>query len=579
MEKKDPAGFRTWFLANFSVEPLFFRIWSAVAGAFSLFLVAISPAIPVKILSVLFAAGIVGINALLARSHARADSYGPKQFAAVKKSANYFALAVFCFHSVALIFSWSAGKLDDFSYYVVYAVALACSATYLPVFLALVNKRNQEKHGLLESFQKGGRTRYRQVKLYSGPVPWVLSWVDAFVWAATLVIFVNSLFFQLYQIPSESMVPELYVGTRVFTVKTLTNPEIPLSLVKFPWVTGMNRYNQVVLNNPRYETKKERAVQDFVGNFLYMLSFTLIKNDKFDDNGSQIADPLIKRLIGLPGEKLMMVDDVVMVKTKDDARFKPLQGDSAFAYNLKSSRAVDRRRIQSLILTEDRVSKLKAWDEEKKAFTFSDAVAKLQAWRDGLAAGKIPASSGSIPATVKVKFHFDARQALTPAELDAYAAWFRTDRKGFLAELDAFLFSWKSSPAPGSAFEENALKVDLLFKLKLADVLGKALASGTAATEMDVGALNDFAFNYVQNFFDSRNFAPFPAGDAYLAKDEYFFLGDNRYNSLDCRNWSSLGRRKPLSALDPRSLEYISIAEAFSVKAGYIRGLALFAAF
>lgn len=580
MDKKPPAGFRAWFMDNFSANPLFFRVWSAAVGLYGIFLAVISPSIAVAALSVLFVAGVAGMHFFLAKSFSRGDSYGARGFGAAKKTVNYFALAIFCFHSVALILSWSAGKLSDFQYFAAYAAAFACTATYLPVFLALIDKRNQAKRGLLEAYQEGGKTKYRQVKLYSGPVPWLLSWVDAFVWAATLVIFVNSLFFQLYQIPSESMVPELYVGTRVFTVKTLTNPEIPLSLVKFPWVAGMNRYSQVVLNNPRYETKKERAVQDFVGNFLYMLSFTLIKNDKFDENGAQIADPLIKRLIGLPGERLMMVDDVVMVRTAASGTFVPLPGDSKYAYTLASKRSVDRKRVQNLVLKDDVVARLKAWDAEKGAQTLSSLVDALEAFRDGLTARKGQGARTIDPELAKLAFRFDARRAATRAELDFYASWYKADARGFLSALDGFLFSWQASPKPASLYAENSVKVNLVFKLKFTAALGAVIeGKDQAAIERAMADLNGFCSEYVQGFFDSRNFAPFPAGEVYLAADEYFFLGDNRYNSFDCRNWSNLPQRRSLTADDPYSLTYISLAEAFSVKAGYIRGLALFAAF
>ena len=57
----------------------------------------------------------------------------------------------------------------------------------------------------------------------------ILEWADALVQAACLVLLINLFFFQLYAIPSESMVPEFMVGDRVIVVKTPSGPKFPLS--------------------------------------------------------------------------------------------------------------------------------------------------------------------------------------------------------------------------------------------------------------------------------------------------------------------------------------------------------------
>ena len=60
----------------------------------------------------------------------------------------------------------------------------------------------------------------------------VIDWIEAFVWAACVVLLINQYLFQAYQIPSGSMVDTLLIGDRIFVNKLIYGPELLPGLLK-----------------------------------------------------------------------------------------------------------------------------------------------------------------------------------------------------------------------------------------------------------------------------------------------------------------------------------------------------------
>lgn len=77
----------------------------------------------------------------------------------------------------------------------------------------------------------------------------ILEWVDAFVQAAFTVALLNIFIIQLYEIPSESMVPEFLVRDRVVVFKTASGPRFPLSNVGIPQLRSYDRGDIVVFRD------------------------------------------------------------------------------------------------------------------------------------------------------------------------------------------------------------------------------------------------------------------------------------------------------------------------------------------
>lgn len=75
--------------------------------------------------------------------------------------------------------------------------------------------------------------------------------------------------------------------------------------------------------------------------------------------------------------------------------------------------------------------------------------------------------------------------------------------------------------------------------------------------------------------YDWRNFPEFPADDEFLGPDQYFAMGDNRYNSIDCRMWDEKPHERVLDQADPTSVRYMSYIEPFALEKRFIDGYAV----
>lgn len=102
-------------------------------------------------------------------------------------------------------------------------------------------------------------------------------WIESIVVAAVLVIILKTFFFQMYKIPTTSMVPTLMPGDKIFVSKLSYGPKLPFSLLRLPGFSKIERGDVIVfvppdeVNRPWYKRK-----------------------------------PYIKRVIGLPGEKIQI---------------------------------------------------------------------------------------------------------------------------------------------------------------------------------------------------------------------------------------------------------------------------------
>ncbi len=131
----------------------------------------------------------------------------------------------------------------------------------------------------------------------------ILDWVEAFLWAAGMVLLINQYLFQAYQIPSGSMIDTLLIGDRIFVNKLVYGPEVLPGFGKLPSPFKPQRNQIIIFENPSYISRGPAF--DVLQRVLYMLTLSLVDIDR-DENGAPKAHFLIKRAVGMGGDTLTM---------------------------------------------------------------------------------------------------------------------------------------------------------------------------------------------------------------------------------------------------------------------------------
>ncbi len=109
----------------------------------------------------------------------------------------------------------------------------------------------------------------------------VKEWTEAIVVAALLAIVIRTFIFQVYKIPSGSMIPTLMIGDRVIAIKCLYGPIIPFTHIKLPKLKDPNRGDVIVFLYP--EDPKKHFVKRLIakgGETVEIKSGTVFVNGK-----------------------------------------------------------------------------------------------------------------------------------------------------------------------------------------------------------------------------------------------------------------------------------------------------------
>jgi len=127
----------------------------------------------------------------------------------------------------------------------------------------------------------------------------ILDWIEAFLWAVSMVLLLNQYLIQAYRIPSGSMIDTLNIGDHVFVNKLIYGPEVLPGFLKLPSFITPKRNDIIIFENPSYISKG--TAFDIAQRVIYMLTISLVDLDK-DESGEPRVHFLIKRAAGCEGD-------------------------------------------------------------------------------------------------------------------------------------------------------------------------------------------------------------------------------------------------------------------------------------
>ncbi|MCG8569453.1 MAG: signal peptidase I [Spirochaetes bacterium] len=117
-----------------------------------------------------------------------------------------------------------------------------------------------------------------------------------------LVLLFNSLVFQAYKVPSNSMHPSIQENDLILVNKFNVGPRYPITDIKvFDGTKNIKRGEIIVFMSEEYYFHRNFFFRTF-SNFLYTITFSIV--DLADMKKKTQPNILVKRVIGLPGDKI-----------------------------------------------------------------------------------------------------------------------------------------------------------------------------------------------------------------------------------------------------------------------------------
>jgi signal peptidase I len=342
----------------------------------------------------------------------------------------------------------------------------------------------------------------------------VREWTDAIIFAVVAASIIRIFMVEAYTIPTSSMEKSMLVGDFLFVSKLSYGPKLPNTPLAFPFVhhtmpltqytksyvewikwpyyrfpgtTTVKHGDVVVFNYPDGDTVALKVQNQSYYGLVRQVGYDRVNSDKFNF-GDIVSRPVdkrenyIKRCIGLPGDTLKIVDQLVYINGKP-LDFPEL---SQFMYKVKTDgNPINKRILSKLDITED----VQMTESGDQVLTLTqESVAALKKMPNVISVEKIIQPAGFWQPYI---FPFDSSYAWN---VDNFGPLF-IPKAGSTVQLT--LANLKLYERIINAYELNSLEVKD----------GKIFINGKESTS--------YTFKM----------------------DYYWMMGDNRHNSADSRFW------------------------------------------